>query len=251
MIITLSPAKSLDESSMAPFPALDLPEFIHQAAIVNQAIAQKTTAELATLQGISSNLAALNYERNQTWRIAAHESVEKPAIALFKGDVYLGLAVEDWTIEDALFAQQYVRLLSGLYGVVRPLDKIQPYRLEMGTSLPVGAASNLVQYWQELVTQSLQAHPDPVLLDLASQEYSKVVHKKKLQKRVITVDFKEYKNGQYKVLSFFAKRARGSMARWVVKNRLVNPGLLVDFKEDGYRYEPGMSSEDHLVFLRG
>lgn len=251
MIVTLSPAKSLDEASLAPFPAQNLPVFLHAAAEVNAAIKKKNQAELAALQAISPTLAALNFTRNLDWSIAAHSQQEKPAIALFKGDVYLGLAVEDWTMEDALFANQHLRILSGLYGLLAPLDGILPYRLEMGTSLPVGQAPNLVKYWQPQVTAALNAHPDSVVLDLASVEYSKAIDKKQLQKRVITVDFKEYKAGKYKVVSFFAKRARGAMARWVVKNRITNLSLLAGFDADGYRFEPGMGSENHLVFLRG
>ena len=251
MLVTLSPAKSLDETSITPIAAEGLPKFLNEAQRVRAVLAKKSIEELMDLQHISRNLAEQNFHRNQTWEVAAHSEVTKPAIALFKGDVYLGLQVEDWTAQEFQFAQQHLRILSGLYGILEPLNKILPYRLEMGTPLPIEKANNLVKFWQPIVTEALNAHPSKVWVDLASQEYSKSIVRSKINKRVITVDFKDYKNGQYKTLSFFAKRARGAMARWIVKNGVTNPELLVEFQGDGYTFYGGMSSADHLVFTKG
>lgn len=251
MLVILSPAKSLDEQNVAPFPPVGLPPFLVASKRVAAVLKKKAPAQLEALQKISPALAELNYQRNQDWDIDVHYTIEKPAIALFKGDVYLGLHIEDWTAADADFAQNHLRILSGLYGVLQPLDKILPYRLEMGTSMQVGKAPNLVKFWQPMVTDFLNAHPSEVLVDLASQEYSKAVDKKRLNKKVVSVEFKDFKNGKYKVLSFFAKRARGSMARWIVKNRITDLALLSEFEGDGYAFAPHMSTPEQWVFTKG
>src|SRR5690606_39059865 len=191
-------------------------------------------------------LAALNVARFGSWTAKFTPENAKQALLAFKGDVYTGLAAEDFSEEDFDFAQQHLRMLSGLYGLLRPLDLMQPYRLEMGTKLANPRGKDLYAFWGERISEwlnaALQAQGDQILLNLASNEYFSAVKRKTLQARVIDVDFKDLKNGQYKIISFYAKKARGLMARYVIKERIQNPDRLRDFDYDGYRFSAADST---------
>jgi uncharacterized protein len=250
MIIVLSPAKSLDLSSNTKLPAQSEPQFLEKAARINAVLKTLSPKVLESMQAISTDLANLNHERNQAWNESEHRAFIKPAIATFSGDVYQGLDVSSWDYSDYEWANQHLYILSGLYGLLRPLDQILPYRLEMGTSLKVGNAVNLYGYWRESVTQALNNHPEKgdVLLDLASVEYGKAIDLKKLNRRRVQVTFKDEKNGDFKIISFFAKKARGLMAAWIVKNKITKVEELIHFEESGYFFVPKLSSEAHLIF---
>lgn len=203
---------------------------------------------------LSDKLAALNVARYGSWTAEFTPDNAKQALLAFKGDVYTGLNVDDFTDDDLLFAQQHLRMLSGLYGLLRPLDLMQPYRLEMGTKLVNPRGKDLYAFWGERISdwlnEALREQGDDVLLNLASNEYFSSVKRKALNARVIDVDFKDMKNGQYKIISFYAKKARGLMARWVIKERIAKPEQLSAFDYEGYRFSADNSSANHLVFLR-
>ena len=203
---------------------------------------------------LSDKLASLNVARYGSWERESTPQNAKQALLAFKGDVYTGLNAEDFNADDFAFAQQHLRMLSGLYGLLRPLDLMQPYRLEMGTKLSNPRGKDLYTFWGERISQwlndDLAAQGDQVLLNLASQEYFGAVKPKALNARVIDTVFKDRKNGQYKIISFYAKKARGLMARYVIKERLQDPEGLKDFNLDGYRFDAASSSDNQLVFLR-
>ncbi|MCL4142001.1 UNVERIFIED_CONTAM: hypothetical protein GTU68_029330 [Idotea baltica] len=204
---------------------------------------------------ISENLAELNVSRYNKFRAAKHPQVAKQSVYAFKGDVYIGLEAEELDNDDILYAQEHLRILSGLYGLLRPLDVIQPYRLEMGTRLAFDDYTTLYNYWADkiakLVNRDLKNQGDKVLINLASQEYFKAIDRKTLKARIVDVEFLDFKNGKYKVISFFAKKARGMMARYIIKNRINTPEELRDFDTDGYCFDENSSSENKLVFKRG
>ena len=198
-------------------------------------------------------LGQLNAERFRTWHTPFTPDNARQAILAFKGDVYTGLDAESFSEDDFAFAQQHLRMLSGLYGLLKPLDLMQPYRLEMGTKFENKRGKDLYAFWGSKLTKALNellAADDKVLVNLASNEYFKSVQKKDINGRLVTPQFKDWKNGQYKIISFYAKKARGLMARYVIKERIEQPHQLQDFAYDGYRYSAKDSSADHLVFLR-
>ena len=203
---------------------------------------------------ISPKLAELNRDRYQTWSRPFKKSNAKQAVLAFKGDVYIGLDVDSFSEDNFTYAQDHLRILSGLYGLLRPLDLMQPYRLEMGTRLKNSEGSNLYEFWDMQITdklnKELKKHKSQALLNLASNEYFKSVKPKELKVDVITPVFKDWKNGQYKLISFFAKKARGLMAAWVVKNQITDPDELVNFDVDGYSYNFEESDALNPVFLR-
>jgi cytoplasmic iron level regulating protein YaaA (DUF328/UPF0246 family) len=254
MLIVLSPAKTLDFASpVIPVKATQ-PRFLESAAELNQSLKQLQPADLEQLQSISSELAALNHQRNQAWSAPFSRTNARQAIFAFRGDVYTGLEVENFSPDDLAYAQSHLRILSGLYGLLRPLDLIQPYRLEMGTALANPRGRNLYAFWGDGITHALNKSLKPlsekVLVNLASQEYFASVKPDQLNARVISPVFRDYKNGQYKVISFFAKKARGMMAAWILRNRIADAAMLSRFAEDGYRYSPQDSSVSEPVFLR-
>ncbi len=215
----------------------------------------KTPKDLSKLMGISPKLAELNAERFQSFKTRGPVNEDyKQAILAFKGDVYIGLDVDSYNERDFNFAQKNLRILSGLYGVLKPLDMIQPYRLEMGTKLKTEKSGNLYDYWGNDIGKSiaseLDGHRSKALINLASNEYFKAVATDQMPGRLITPVFKDYSNGTYKILSFFAKKARGSMASFIVKNRINKPNDLKDFNEDGYTFNETYSTEDQWVFTR-
>jgi cytoplasmic iron level regulating protein YaaA (DUF328/UPF0246 family) len=203
---------------------------------------------------LSEPLARLNVDRYKAWRPRFTEHNSKPAVLAFNGDVYDGLDARTLSADDIAWAQQHVRMLSGLYGILRPLDRMQPYRLEMGTRLATPAGASLYDYWGDRLALHLnklaKSEKVPVIVNLASQEYFRAADRKALKLRVVDCQFEDWKNGEYKIISFFAKRARGLMARWCVQNRVETPEGLKGFDLDGYRLAPEASSPERLVFRR-
>ncbi|MGE0483109.1 MAG: peroxide stress protein YaaA [Gammaproteobacteria bacterium] len=253
MLITISPAKTLDFDSPLKLSRHSMPALGDEAATLAAIMRKKRPAELKALMGISDKLAELNAERFRDWAKVPAEGTRQAVLA-FMGDVYTGLDARSLDARDLDWAQKHLRILSGLYGVLRPLDLIRPYRLEMGTALATPRGANLYQYWGETPTRLLNEQAASLrtrwLVNLASQEYFGVVARKQLGPAVVTPVFKDFSNGQYKVVSFFAKKARGLMTRFIIENRLRKPADLLDFDREGYRYAPEESSPDAPVFKR-
>ncbi len=253
MIYLLSPAKTLDYDSEIPSVRATMPRFLEHSAELAAIMKKMTPADLEKLMGISSKLAELNAERFDQWRTDYSKPEGRPSIFAFKGDVYQGLAVEEWKKEDFTVAQKSLRILSGLYGVLRPLDLMLPYRLEMGKKIPTERGSNLYHFWGSLLTESLnqdlQGEKDAVI-NLASNEYFSAVKTKELKSPVITPVFKNWKNGKYKVISFYAKKARGQMAAWAIQKDISTPAGLKKFNGGGYAYDKNLSDDVSWVFTR-
>lgn len=254
MLMVISPAKTLDYTSTPVTRRFSQPEHLDQAQLLIRQLRKLTPAQVAELMHLSDQLAGLNAARYSSWQTPFTPENARQALLAFKGDVYSGLQVEDFSETDFDFAQQHLRMLSGLYGVLRPLDLMQPYRLEMGTRLANARGKDLYAFWGERITdwlnQTLHAQGDSILLNLASTEYFSSVKRKALQARIIDTEFKDLKNGQYKIISFYAKKARGLMARYVIKQQIRDPLALQQFSEQGYRFSAEQSSVDKLVFLR-
>ena len=254
MLMVISPAKTLDYETPPITERFTQPQYLEHSQLLIEQLRDYSPAQISELMHLSDKLAALNVARYGSWSEKFTPDNARQALLAFKGDVYTGLSVEDFTDNDLLFAQQHLRMLSGLYGLLRPLDLMQPYRLEMGTKLANPRGKDLYAFWGERISdwlnEALAEQGDDVLLNLASNEYFTAVKRKALNARVINVDFKDMKNGQYKIISFYAKKARGLMARWVIKERVSDPAQLSAFDYEGYRYSPDASSADHLVFLR-
>jgi cytoplasmic iron level regulating protein YaaA (DUF328/UPF0246 family) len=254
MLIVLSPAKTLNFESARVLDQKSFPEFPNEAAQLVKILKTYKAQELKKLMSISDKLAALNFVRFTEWQKKPDEMTMRQAICAFNGDVYTGLNVDDWNIADFAFAQEHIRILSGLYGVLRPLDYISPYRLEMGTRLPSNKGENLYSFWDQKITKSIQAQlnnqGDKVLINLASNEYYKAIQSKKLKAEIITPIFKDAKNGEYKLVSFFAKKARGMMSRFVIKNQLNKAEQLKEFTDGGYSYNDRLSKGNEWVFTR-
>ena len=254
MLFLLSPAKSLDYESPLPAVTASQPQFVAQSTELISTLKKKTPQQIAELMDLSQALSTLNADRYKAWSPQFSEKNARPAVLAFNGDVYEGLDAKTLKPKEFQWAQEHRAILSGLYGVLRPLDLIQPYRLEMGTSLKHGKASNLYQFWgtqiADYLNQQLAKHKDPVIVNLASQEYFKSVDRKVLQARVIECVFQDHKNGQYKIISFFAKRARGLMARFAIQHQVKTPAALQAFNLEGYAFAPEVSRPDTLVFRR-
>lgn len=257
MLILLSPAKTLDYDSpvsAALARRASDPLFVPQAQALMGVLRRKSVSQVAQLMALSDNLASLNVQRYRAWQPQADELNSKPAVLAFNGDVYEGLDAQHLRPADLDWAQNHVVILSGLYGALRPMDRLQPYRLEMGTALPVGRHRDLYAYWGDTVAQYLNerlaTQAKPVVVNLASQEYSRVALRPALQARVVECQFEDYKGGRYKVISFFAKRARGKMARWAITHRVKRVEQLQDFADEGYAFDAQASEADRLVFRR-
>ena len=254
MLFLLSPAKTLDYESKLPDLPHTLPAFPDDTAKLIEVLRRKSPQEVASLMEISDALAGLNVARYQAFSPKFTERNARQAILAFNGDVYDGLQARTLKPADLDWAQQHLRMLSGLYGVLRPLDWMQPYRLEMGTALKVGEKPNLYQYWgsriAEHLNETLAADKTPVVVNLASQEYFRAVDRKVLKARVIECEFEEWKPGGGKVISFSAKKARGLMARWAIMKRVETPRKLEGFNLEGYAFDPAASEPDRLVFRR-
>ena len=254
MLFLISPAKSLDYDTPAGGVPHSQPLFTAQSRPLINNLRRKSWRQLAKLMDLSQNLAELNVARYAAWTDELTPQNAKQAVLAFDGDVYDGLAAQTLSADDLEWAQDHLFILSGLYGVLRPLDLMQPHRLEMGTALKVGRANNLYQYWGSRVSQHLNermlGEPKPVVVNIASQEYFKAVDLKALNASVVECVFEDFKNGGYKVISFFAKRARGAMARFAVMHRVHSVQQLQGFAADGYAFAANESAPNRLVFRR-
>lgn len=254
MLMVISPAKTLDYETPPVTSRFTQPQHLDHAQELIAQLRRMAPAEIGELMHLSDKLAGLNAARYGSWTPDFTPENAKQALLAFKGDVYTGLNAEDFREADFDFAQDHLRMLSGLYGVLRPLDLMQPYRLEMGTKLANSRGQDLYAFWGERISgwlnEALAAQGDDILLNLASNEYFGAVKRKALNARIIDTEFRDLKNGQYKIISFYAKKARGLMARFVIKERLRNPDALKSFDYQGYRYSAEHSAPDKLVFLR-
>ncbi|MAB97446.1 MAG: peroxide stress protein YaaA [Pseudomonadaceae bacterium] len=254
MLLVISPAKTLDYETPSVTERFTLPEHLDHAQDLITQLRDFSPQQIAELMHLSDKLAGLNAARFGSWTPNFTTENAKQALLAFKGDVYTGLNAENFAEADFDFAQQHLRMLSGLYGVLRPLDLMQPYRLEMGTKLANPRGKDLYAFWGERISgwlnQALAEQGDDVLLNLASNEYFGAVKRKALNARIINTEFRDLKNDQYKIISFYAKKARGLMARYVIKERLRDPQGLKDFNYQGYAYSSERSTPDNLVFLR-
>lgn len=254
MLLVISPAKSLDFETKSNAKSFSEPQLLADSERIMTALKKKSVNKLMQMQDISKNLAELNFERNQNWNSSTDSAISKHAISSFQGEVYVGLNESDFSEEDYDFAQDHLRILSGLYGILKPLDLIQPYRLEMGTQLKTTRGKNLYEFWKMRVTDILNNEFEdaekPVLVNLASEEYFKSIKTKKLNAEIIQTVFMDKKNGKFKVISFFAKKARGLMARYIIKNKIDAPEGLKAFESEGYLYNEEMSVGNKWVFAR-
>lgn len=252
MLILLSPAKALDFEPRGVEVETTKPVLTERTRELSKTTAKLTATDLKGLMGISDDLADLNRERFKAFDPDSAEG--RPAAMVFNGEVYRGLDAPSMTAEDLNWAQDRLRILSGLYGVLRPKDRVQPYRLEMGTRLKTRHGGSLYDFWGDDIAETLKADLEgqahPVVVNLASNEYAKAVRLKSLGVPVISADFKEEKDGRLRALMVFAKKARGMMARWIIENRIEDPERLKEFNVDGYRYEPEGSTPDKLLFTR-
>lgn len=254
MLFVLSPAKSLDEAPLSREVKSTKPVFMGRAAELVSVLRTQSPQQIATLMKLSDKLASLNAARYEAWRDKNTTKNSKPAVLMFNGDVYDGLDASTLDGEALAWAQEHLCILSGLYGVLRPLDALQPYRLEMGTALKNPNGKDLYQFWGSDIAQHLNKRlkdlGDDVLVNLASEEYFKSVDLKAFKGRVIQCAFEDEKAGKYKIISFFAKRARGLMARWAIEHRVTEVEQLKQFNVQGYAYAPAASTESKLVFRR-
>lgn len=254
MLTLLSPAKKLDESPYLGAVAATEPRMHTDIKELARTAKTQSADDLKSLMHLSDKLAALNAERFSAFRLSGGSNSAKPAVLSFNGDVYGGLDASSLSGADLKFAQDNLRILSGLYGLLRPMDKIQPYRLEMGTRLKNPRGKNLYEFWGTKIAGAIQkdltAHDHPAILNLASNEYFKAVDKKSLNARIIEAKFLNVKDGKTRNLMYYAKRARGLMARWVIENRVDAPDALHGFDAEGYRIDQSQSSENALVFTR-
>lgn len=254
MLLLLSPAKKLDYDSPVRSTLHTQPLFVEQAAALIDVLKEKSASEIASLMKLSDALAKLNVERYAAWTPTFTQLNSRQAVLAFNGDVYEGLDAPSLSDAQLKWAQEHVAILSGLYGVLRPLDLMQPYRLEMGTRLATDQGKTLYDYWgsdiAQYLNERLEGKRAPTVLNLASEEYFKAVDLDTLKARVIQCVFQDYKNGAWKIISFHAKRARGLMARFVIENKISEPEALTGFTSAGYGYDAGSSSESKLVFRR-
>ena len=253
MIVVLSPAKSLDYETPLSVSSSTQPQFVEQAAGLVDILRPMSPVDLSELMSISDNLGILNATRYTEWTPKFTNSNARPALLAFNGDVYDGFDAKTLDEQGMNFAQKHVRILSGLYGILRPLDLMQPYRLEMGTKLANSSGKDLYAYWKETIAPALNkelGNKDPVLVNLASDEYFKSIDIKMLNARVVQPVFQDYKNDKYKIISFFAKKARGLMARYIVDQQITNVEQLKKFNVAGYAFAAKESTENTWVFRR-
>ncbi len=252
MLMLVSPAKTLDFETPLPITDFTQPDNLDDAQELIDQLKSLTPTNVSELMGLSDKLAHLNVTRFQHWQQPFTSENARPAIYAFKGDVYTGLDAYSFNKSDMKFAQKHFRMLSGLYGLLKPLDLMQAYRLEMGTKYPTARGKNLYEFWGDIITQKIneQMQAKDILLNLASTEYFKAVNKKALKAQIITPVFKDEKNGQYKIISFYAKKARGLMAAYVIKNRIKDVQDIKQFNVSGYRYSAEHSKATEWVFIR-
>ncbi|MDE0979954.1 MAG: peroxide stress protein YaaA [Flavobacteriales bacterium] len=251
MICLLSPAKTIDFANARDVSPTSQPEFLSDATYLADKLRKHSAKHLATLMALNPDLAAQTKERAEAWDAAAHEDGGKPAAMAFQGAVYRGLDAASLSSDDLTFAQGHVRIISGLYGILRPLDRMQPYRLEMGLKWPITAKKkNLYHYWEDRLADHIVDAANGCLINLASNEYSKAILRKDSPVRVITPQFKDDVNGQFKSLMTYAKEARGLMARYLIQQRIENPIDLKKFTGMGYAFNADLSAENNWVFTR-
>ena len=251
MLVVISPAKKLDYSSSIEAPLLSQPALLDHAEELSQGLKKLAPQDVSSLMHLSDKLGALNYERFQEWQTPFNGDNARAAVLAFKGDVYQGLDADNMSAADLHWAQDHLRILSGLYGVLRPLDLMQAYRLEMGTKLANPRGKDLYQFWGDIITQELNQVGSSVLVNLASNEYFKSVRKKDITARIVTPVFMDKKDDKYKIISFYAKKARGLMSRYIIQNRISAIEQINQFDTDGYVYNAALSEADAPVFLRG
>ena len=252
MKIVISPAKSLDFESPLPTQEFSESRFIKDSKIINKEIKLKSPKELSALMSISDKLADLNWQRNKDWKTPFNPENARPAVYAFSGDVYVGMNPQTIPLEKIPALQDRLRILSGLYGILKPLDLIKPYRLEMGTKIAIGSNKNLYEFWKKKITASLNSElqKGELFINLASNEYFSAVDFKALKVPVITPDFMDYKDGKLKIISFFAKKARGLMVRYIIDTNAENIDDLKAFNYEGYQFDANLSKDNKLVFTR-
>lgn len=254
MLIVISPAKTLDYETPSRTKTFTLPDYLDDSAELIHRMREFSALDIAELMKVSSKIAELNFDRFEAWNKNFTEKNAKQAVLAFKGDVYTGLDAESFSARDFKFAQSHLRILSGLYGLLRPLDLMQPYRLEMGTKLSNERGKNLYEFWGNTLTDGLNAQLKKIksehLINLASNEYFKAVKPKQINGEVITPAFKEYKNGDYKMIGFYAKKARGLLSRYIIQNQLSDVEDIKSFDVEGYKFNKSLSKGNNWVFTR-
>ncbi len=254
MLLVISPAKSLDYDTPATTTEHTVPDFMSQSQRLVKDLKKLSPMEISQLMGVSDKLAQLNTARFQSWSSTATPENARQAVLAFTGDVYVGLDATSLSKAQLTFAQKHLRILSGLYGLLRPLDLMQAYRLEMGTKFANTRGKDLYAFWGERIThklnEELASHKSQALINLASNEYFKAIKPERLNAELITPVFKDLKNGQYKIVSFYAKKARGLMCRYAIDNKVTRPERLKGFDYAGYRYNEGLSSGNQWLFTR-
>lgn len=254
MLIVISPAKTLDYENVPKTKVFTTPDYLGQSQQLINRLRNFSSLDISDLMKVSAKIADLNFDRYESWKKPFTVKNAKQAILAFKGDVYTGLDAESFKADDFKFAQNHLRVLSGLYGLLRPLDLMQPYRLEMGTKLKTDIGKNLYEFWGSDITQGLNKQLKKIksnyLINLASNEYFKSVKPKELNAEIITPAFKEFKNGEYKMIGIYAKKARGMLSRYIIQNKLSDPEDIKSFNEDGYRFNKRLSKGNDFVFTR-
>ncbi|MBK1888320.1 peroxide stress protein YaaA [Marinobacter sp. DY40_1A1] len=253
MLMVISPAKTLDYESPLATETYTQPDFLDDACELIDQLKELEPHQISNLMSVSDKLGQLNAERFQSWQVPFSPKNARQAVLAFKGDVYTRLDAQSFSEQDFNFAQKHLRMLSGLYGILKPLDLMQPYRLEMGTKFENKRGKDLYAFWGDSLTREMNRllkSDDEVLVNLASNEYFKSLKKKDLEGRLITPQFKDWKNGQYKMISFYAKKARGLMCRYAILNRITDANDLKGFDLDGYYFSEDQSDKNNWVFLR-
>lgn len=254
MLIIISPAKILNLKPQTILKEHTLPEFTERSALIMHELKKLKPSALMKLLDVNRTIADINYRRHMDWSLPFTPENSKQALLTFNGEVYRGLNATSFTTEDFVFAQSHLRILSGLYGLIRPLDLIQPYRLEMGIKLKTPQATDIYKFWGDSITKKLNeafsGMKHPVLINLASHEYAKVILMKQLKAPVINIEFWEGKDNAYKTIVVYTKKARGMLSRFIIKNKLTRPGDLKAFDDDGYIFNPRYSKDDTWVFTR-
>jgi cytoplasmic iron level regulating protein YaaA (DUF328/UPF0246 family) len=254
MLLVISPAKTLDYETRPKTKTFTLPDYLDDSQILIDRARQWSALDIAELMQVSMKIAELNFDRFEAWHTPFTPENAKQAVLAFKGDVYTGLDAESFKAADFKFAQKHLRILSGLYGLLRPLDLMQPYRMEMGRKVDTERGKNLYEFWGSEITEGINKQlkklKSPYLINLASNEYFKAVKPKLLDGEIITPEFKDWKNGQYKMMGVYAKKARGQLSRFVIQNQLTEPEAMKAFNVDGYGFNEEMSSGNKWVFTR-
>jgi cytoplasmic iron level regulating protein YaaA (DUF328/UPF0246 family) len=254
MLLVVSPAKKLDYESQNKTSIHTTPDYLKDSSQLINRLRDFSTLDISELMDVSTKIATLNFERYASWTSNFNLKNSKQSILAFKGDVYTGMDALSFNSTDFKFAQKHLRILSGLYGVLRPLDLMKAYRLEMGSKLSTTRGKNLYEFWDTIITdglnQQLKKIKSDVLINLASNEYFKSVKKQHLNATIITPMFKDYKNGDYKMIGIYAKKARGLLSRYVIKNKITDPEVIKDFNVDGYKFNKKLSQDNNWVFTR-